>query len=50
VDIVKNIEGNFKLIDLRLENLPEEIIEKMRAKSSPKKESNGSWDGEMPAF
>ena len=29
VDIVKNIEGNFKLIDLRLENLPEEIIEKM---------------------
>lgn len=29
VDIVKNIEGNFKLIDLRLHNLPDEIIEKM---------------------
>jgi len=28
-DIVENIKGNFKLIDLRLHNLPEEIIEKM---------------------
>ena len=28
-DIVENIKGNFKLIDLRLHNLPEEIIDKM---------------------
>ena len=28
-EIVENIEGNFKLIDLRLHNLPEEILEKM---------------------
>jgi 5'-3' exonuclease len=28
-DIVENIKGNFKLIDLRLHNLPDEIIEKM---------------------
>lgn len=28
-DIVENIKGNFKLIDLRLHNLPDEIIDKM---------------------
>lgn len=28
-EIVENIKGNFKLIDLRLHNLPEEILEKM---------------------
>lgn len=28
-DIVENIKDNFKLIDLRLENLPEEILNKM---------------------
>jgi 5'-3' exonuclease len=28
-EIVENIKGNFKLIDLRLHNLPDEIIEKM---------------------
>jgi 5'-3' exonuclease len=30
--IVENIQGNVKLIDLRLENLPEEIIDKMWTK------------------
>jgi len=30
--IVENIQGNVKLIDLRLENLPKEIIEKMENK------------------
>jgi 5'-3' exonuclease len=30
--IVENIQGNVKLIDLRLENLPDEIIEKMETK------------------
>jgi len=30
--IVENIHGNVKLIDLRLENLPDEIIEKMETK------------------
>jgi 5'-3' exonuclease len=30
--IVENIHGNVKLIDLRLENLPKEIIEKMENK------------------
>ena len=30
-EIVENIKGNFKLIDLRLHNLPEEIIEKMES-------------------
>ena len=30
--IVENIKGNMKLIDLRLHNLPEEIIEKMEVK------------------
>ena len=30
--IVENIQGNVKLIDLRLENLPQEIIEKMEIK------------------
>jgi len=30
--IVDNIQGNVKLIDLRLENLPDEIIEKMKNK------------------
>jgi 5'-3' exonuclease len=28
-DIVENIKSNFKLIDLRLNNLPVEIVEKM---------------------
>lgn len=30
-EIVENIKGNFKLIDLRLHNLPEEILEKMNS-------------------
>ena len=30
--IVENINSNVKLIDLRLENLPDEIIEKMETK------------------
>ena len=30
--IVENIMSNVKLIDLRLENLPEEILEKMETK------------------
>ena len=30
-EIVENIKGNFKLIDLRLHNLPEEILEKMES-------------------
>lgn len=30
-EIVENIKGNFKLIDLRLHNLPEEIVEKMES-------------------
>lgn len=30
-EIVENIEGNFKLIDLRLHNLPLEILEKMES-------------------
>ena len=30
-EIVENIEGNFKLIDLRLHNLPSEILEKMNS-------------------
>ena len=30
--IVENIQGNVKLIDLRLENLPQEIIDKMESK------------------
>jgi hypothetical protein len=28
-EIVDNIKGNFKLIDLRMHNLPEEILDKM---------------------
>jgi len=30
-EIVENIKGNFKLIDLRLHNLPEEILQKMES-------------------
>lgn len=30
-EIVENIKGNFKLIDLRLHNLPDEILEKMKS-------------------
>jgi hypothetical protein len=29
--IVENIKGNMKLIDLRLHNLPQEIIDKMES-------------------
>ena len=32
--IVENINSNVKLIDLRLQNLPDEIIEKMESKYS----------------
>jgi hypothetical protein len=32
--IVENINSNVKLIDLRLQNLPDEIIDKMESKYS----------------